>query len=241
MRTTCHAHSLPLALTWIPCNFTEEEDEMTEINVKEDNKSTKGKCILCVETSSCYVNDKEMEGFVHACHEHYLEEGQGIAGKALQSNHPFFFADVKMQDISDYPIVHHARKFGLNAAVAIRLRSTHTGDDDYILEFFLPINMTGGSEQQLLLDNLAGTMQRICKSLRTVSNSELVHIEGTKVNRETVPTLPDKGSPSSTSHTVLSNGNLNSIDMATFNISNSNKDGEEVDGSHKLVRAYLLF
>ncbi|XVF01908.1 hypothetical protein REPUB_Repub04eG0129600 [Reevesia pubescens] len=77
-----------------------------------------------------------MEDFVHACVEHYLEEGQGVAGKALQSNHSFFSTDVKTYDISDYPLVHHARKFNLNAAVAIRLRSTYTGDDDYILEFF---------------------------------------------------------------------------------------------------------
>jgi hypothetical protein len=27
-----------------------------------------------------------MESFVHACLEHHLEEGQGVAGKALQSN-----------------------------------------------------------------------------------------------------------------------------------------------------------
>ncbi|CAJ2645923.1 unnamed protein product [Trifolium pratense] len=80
-----------------------------------------------------------MEGFVHACIEHPLEEGKGVAGKALQSNHPLFYSDVKTYDISEYPLVHHARKFNLNAAVAIRLRSTYTNNDDYILELFLLI------------------------------------------------------------------------------------------------------
>ncbi|KAF2321985.1 hypothetical protein GH714_005193 [Hevea brasiliensis] len=123
LRAVCHAHSLPLALTWIPCNYMEEAvDEIIKVRVRE---------------------------------EHYIEEGQGIAGKALQSNHPFFFPDVKAYDIIEYPLVHHARKYGLNAAVAIRLRSTYTGDDDYILEFFLPVNMKGSSEQQLLLNNLS--------------------------------------------------------------------------------------
>ncbi|KAG6741306.1 hypothetical protein POTOM_054539 [Populus tomentosa] len=119
LRAVCHAHRLPLALTWIPCNYTEEAlDEIVKV-------------------------------------QHYIEEGQGIAGKALQSNHPFFFSDVKAYDITEYPLVHHARKYGLNAAVAIRLRSTYTGDEDYILEFFLPVNIEGSSDQQLLLNNLS--------------------------------------------------------------------------------------
>jgi hypothetical protein len=79
--------------------------------------------------------------------------------------------DVNNYDISEYPLVHHARKFGLNAAVSIRLRSTYTGDDDYILELFLLVNMKGSAEQQLLLTNLLGTMQRICNSLRKLSDN----------------------------------------------------------------------
>lgn len=174
LRAVCHAHTLPLALTWIPCCYNDEVgEENKRVRVRGGNASLKEKCILCVEDTACYVNDADTQGFVHACTEHYLEEGQGVAGKALKSNHPFFFSDVKAYDISEYPLVHHTRKYCLNAAVAIRLRSTYTGDDDYILEFFLPVNMKGGTEQQLLLDNLSGTMQRICKSLRTVSDAEL--------------------------------------------------------------------
>ncbi|KAK9997351.1 hypothetical protein SO802_022037 [Lithocarpus litseifolius] len=125
LRAVCHAHRLPLALTWIPCYYTEGAgDEMTRVRVREGNTISNEKCILCIEETACYVNDRTMEGFVHACLEHHLEEGQGIAGKALQSNHPFFYADVKNYDISEYPLVRHARKFGLNAAVSIRLRST---------------------------------------------------------------------------------------------------------------------
>lgn len=190
LRAVCHAHRLPLALTWIPCCYSEGVGEESErIRIKEGHTSSDEKCILCIGESACYINDKVVEGFVHACAEHHLEEGQGIAGKALQSNHPFFYNDVKAYDISEYPLVHHARKYNLNAAVAIRLRSTYTNDDDYVLEFFLPVNMTGSSEQQLLLDNLSGTMQRICKSLRTVSDAELIGIKGSQVGlqKEKVP------------------------------------------------------
>ena len=134
-----------------------------------------------------------------------MHEGQGIAGKVLQSNHPFFSADVKTCDISDYPLVHHARKFNLNAVVAIKLRSTYTDDDDYILEFFLPINIKGSSEQQLLLNNLSGTMQRICRSLRTLSDAEIVG-EGSKVEfqRGTVPNFPLMSMSRRSSETELS-------------------------------------
>ncbi|CAL5211601.1 unnamed protein product [Lathyrus oleraceus] len=182
LRAVCHAHRLPLALTWIPCYYTEGKGEESEkIRIKEGHtKSSDEKCVLCIEESACYINDKMAGGFVHACSEHHLEEGQGISGKALQSNHPFFYTDVKAYDISEYPLVHHARKYNLNAAVATRLRSTYTNDEDYVLEFFLPINMTGSSEQQLLLDNLSDTMRRICKSLRTVSEAELRGLEGSQ-------------------------------------------------------------
>ncbi|CAH8374076.1 unnamed protein product [Eruca vesicaria subsp. sativa] len=150
LRAVCLAHKLPLALTWIP-------------NSGEN-------CVLWVEETACFVNDMDMEGFVHVCLEHPLREEEGIVGKAFVSNQPFFSSDVKAYDISEYPLVQHARKYGLNAAVAIKLRSTYTGEDDYILELFLPQNMNGNVEQQLLLDSLSGTMQRICRTLRTVSD-----------------------------------------------------------------------
>ncbi|XP_057542834.1 protein NLP9-like [Amaranthus tricolor] len=175
LRAVCNAHRLPLALTWIPCTFEEGDGyKIFQIQVKDNSLNLNKKSVLCIEETACYVNDKHMQEFVHACGEHFLEEGQGVAGKALQTNRSFFFCDVKNYHISEYPHVLHARKFGLNAAVAIRLRSTYTGVDDYILEFFLPPNINENKEQQLLLDSLSGTIQRVCKSLRTVSDAELV-------------------------------------------------------------------
>lgn len=217
LRAVCHAHRLPLALTWIPCSYNQRVgDENIRVRVRDGKASLNQKCILCIEDTACYVNDGDLQGFVHACAEHYLEEAQGIVGKALQSNHPFFFPDVKEYDISEYPLVHHARKFGLNAAVAIRLRSTYTGNDDYILEFFLPLNMKGSTEQQLLLNNLSGTMQRICKSLRTVLDAELVGAEGSKFafQKELVPNFPTEAfSRKTTSREALLDSSLNSVDQ----------------------------
>ncbi|XP_010930267.1 protein NLP2 [Elaeis guineensis] len=182
LRAVCHAHMLPLALTWIPFSYDYHSiDECIKDDVQEVQSSLREKSMLCIQESACYVNDTRIQGFLHACAEHCLDKGQGIAGKALQSNHPFFSPDVKVYDIREYPLAHHARKYDLRAAVAIRLRSTYTGNDDYILEFFLPVSCRGSEEQQLLLNNLSSTMQRICKSLRTVSDAEIIGADVTKV------------------------------------------------------------
>ncbi|XP_056166301.1 protein NLP9-like [Syzygium oleosum] len=215
LRAVCHTHRFPLALTWIPCCFSEgAADEILRVSVRDGDRNANEKCILCIDDTACYVNEKQMQGFVHACAEHYLEEGQGIAGKALQSNHPFFYSDVKAYDIYQYPLVHHACRFGLNAAVAIRLRSTFTGDDDYILEFFLPVNIKGSAEQQLLLDNLSRTMQRICKTLRTVSDAELFSTEGSKVESQEVslPNISSIPTYRGSHQIVLSDNSTSSID-----------------------------
>lgn len=240
LRAVCYAHRLPLALTWIPCSFTEGAiDEKMKVRVREGNGN--GKPILCIEDAACYVNEKEMQGYVHACAEHYLEEEQGIAGKALQSNHPFFVSDVKTCNISDYPLVHHARKFGLNAAVAIRLRSTHTGDNDYILEFFLPVNMKGSSEQQLLLNNLSVTMQRICRTLRTVSDSEPIGRQGLNAefqNGKVSSFPPVAMSGRSFEMRLPSDVDLNSNERNPFQVSNG-KHVAEPDGPCEQVTAEL--
>ncbi|XP_030528006.1 protein NLP8 [Rhodamnia argentea] len=226
LRAVCHAHRFPLALTWIPCCFSEgAADEIVRIRVRDSSRNANEKCILCIEDTACYVNDKEMQGFVHACAEHYLAEGQGLAGKALQSNHPFFYPDVKAYDINAYPLVHHARRFGLNAAVAIRLRSTFTGDDDYILEFFLPVNIKGSAEQQLLLDNLSRTMQRICKTLRTVSDAELFGTEDSKAELQEVslPNMSPIPAYRGSHQTVLSNNGTSSTDSRPSNVPTSRR------------------
>ncbi|KAK7816022.1 protein nlp8 [Quercus suber] len=217
LRAVCHAHRLPLARTCIPCYYTEGAgDEMTRVLVREGNTNSNEKCILCIKETACYVNDRTMEGFVHACLEHHLEEG-------------------KNYDLSEYPLVHHVCKFGLNAAVLIRLRSTYTGEDDYILELFLPVNMRGSAEQQLLLNNLSGTMQRICKSLRTVSDAELLGVEVSKAafQKEEKRNFPLMAMPGENPQLTLSDNDVNSTEKMPLEVSNTRNDGIEPDSLHK--------
>lgn len=113
-----------------------------------------------------------MWGFRQACLEHFLEKEQGVPGKAFASNQPAFESDVKNFSKIEYPLGHYAQLFGLTAAVAIRLRSIHTGTDDFVLEFFLPVNCVRSNDQQVMLNSLSITMQRVCRSLRTVTDKE---------------------------------------------------------------------
>ncbi|XP_051118157.1 protein NLP9 [Andrographis paniculata] len=221
LRAVCHAHRLPVALTWIPCSHAMEPGETVKLCDGGYNRRRSDKCVLCIDSTACYANDSDMKGFVHACSEHYLKEGQGIVGKALQSNQPFFFPDVKEYHISEYPLVHHARKFGLNAAVAIRLRSIYTGDNDYVLELFLPVNVTGSSEQQLLLNNLSSTMQKLCKTLRTVSDAELLETEESLVKLEDAEAskMPEMRLPRrSSEHSFISGDTISSMELSTKNV-----------------------
>ncbi|XP_042030062.1 protein NLP8-like [Salvia splendens] len=146
----CRSHRLPLALTWIP-NETAQ--------------------VLFLEESTCYSTGECMEGFLHACASHFLEEGKGLVGKALKSNRPFFYPDVKEFHVSEYPLVHHARKLGLSAAIAIKLRSSYTGKEDYVVEFFLPVDIKGDNERLLLVRSILSNIETICTSLSKVEET----------------------------------------------------------------------
>ncbi|KAL3567394.1 hypothetical protein D5086_030045 [Populus alba] len=93
-------------------------------------------CELSIERTASY-SDEEMQGFVNACEQLFLNTGQGAAGQSHRTYLPSFEPDVKEKHVNEYPRTHQVRKYNLNAAVAIVLRSTGAGFS-YILEFFLP-------------------------------------------------------------------------------------------------------
>ncbi|GLJ16042.1 hypothetical protein SUGI_0266360 [Cryptomeria japonica] len=174
LTAVCQTHKLPLAQTWVPCRHCNMQlDGGMDGKSSDTQNGSLGQTFLSLQDRACYVNDPVMKGYKDACSEYHLEKGQGVPGKAFESNQPYFSNNVKSYSITEYPLVHYAHLFGMNAAVAVRLRSTHTGNDDYVLEFFLPTNCKDISEQQLMLNSLSITMQRVSKSLRTVGDDEL--------------------------------------------------------------------
>lgn len=165
LSSACETHGLPLAQTWAPCS-----------------QQGKGGCrhsdenyVHCVSTidHACHVADPCIQPFHEACSEHHLLKGQGVAGRAFLTNQPCFSSDITYLGKTEYPLSHHARMFGLCAAVAIRLRSIHTGKADFVLEFFLPVDCKDHDKQKNMLGSLSILIQQVCKNLRVVTEEEL--------------------------------------------------------------------
>ncbi|KAL1546792.1 protein NLP5-like [Salvia divinorum] len=165
LRSACETHGLPLAQTWVPCVVQGNQ------GCWSSDGNTKN-CVAPVE-SACYIGDPRIKGFHEACYEYHLLKGQGIVGTAFQTNEPCFSPDVSVCSKADYPLSHHARMFGLKAAVAIRLRSTCTGSADFVLEFFLPTNCNSPDDHKRMLTSLSTIIQNVCQTLRVVTDKEL--------------------------------------------------------------------
>ncbi|GMH05556.1 hypothetical protein Nepgr_007396 [Nepenthes gracilis] len=80
-----------------------------------------------------------------------------------------FYGDIAHFCKTEYPLVHYARMFGLTSCFAICLRRKHTGNDVYVLEFFLPTSITASSEQHELVDSILEVMKLHFQSLMVAS------------------------------------------------------------------------
>eukprot|EP00268_Persea_americana_P014155 TRINITY_DN16280_c0_g1_i1.p1 TRINITY_DN16280_c0_g1~~TRINITY_DN16280_c0_g1_i1.p1 ORF type:complete len:1032 (-),score=207.98 TRINITY_DN16280_c0_g1_i1:349-3444(-) len=167
LTVVCETHKLPLAQTWVPCRH--RSVLAYGGGSKKSCTSFDGSCMGQVSMSTTdvasYVVDAHMWGFRDACAEHHLQKGQGVAGQAFALRKPCFSRDITQFGKTEYPLVHYARMFGLMSCLAVCLQSTHTGSDDYILEFFLPPNCRDSKEQEDLLNCLSTTMKQCFRSL----------------------------------------------------------------------------
>ncbi|TKY75326.1 NLP4 protein [Spatholobus suberectus] len=182
LRSACEMYKLPLAQTWFPCVQQGKEG----CRHSEDNYLL---CISPVE-QACYVGDPSIRSFHEACTEHHLLKGEGVAGRAFMTNQPCFSADITSLSKKEYPLSHHARLFGLRAAAAIRLRSIYNSTDDFVLEFFLPVDCNDSKQQRKMLTSLSIIIQRVCDSLRVITDEEL---EEANLSVDEVMALADNG------------------------------------------------
>lgn len=175
LTAACETHKLPMAQTWVPCMH--RNVLAFGGGLKKSCTSIDGSCMgqVCMSTTELafYIVDAHMWGFREACLEHHLQKGQGIAGRAFFSRNSCFCGDITQFCKTDYPLVHYARMFGLTSCFAVCLQSSHTGNDNYVLEFFLPPSITDASEQYALLGSLLATMKKHFRSLKVASGIEL--------------------------------------------------------------------
>ncbi|KAJ6371780.1 hypothetical protein OIU77_002155 [Salix suchowensis] len=154
MEYICHVHYLPLALTWM-----------------SDSR------VLHLEKSACYLNDFAIVEFMEACGEHHLEEGKGVAGKALQLNSMYFVSDIsdpkENNDVKGFPSIYDSWEYGLHGVVAIKLASVRISSINYVLELFLPLGMKEISAQRLLVNEIVSILEKNSRNSWRVCNEEL--------------------------------------------------------------------
>ncbi|KAJ1385008.1 RWP-RK domain [Sesbania bispinosa] len=175
LTVVCETHNLPLAQTWVPCKHRSVLAHGG--GLKKNCSSFDGSCMgqVCMSTTdiASYIIDAHLWGFREACVEHHLQQGQGVAGRAFLSQSMCFCSNITRFCKTDYPLVHYALMFGLTSCFAICLRSSHTGNDDYVLEFFLPPKIIDFHEQKTLLGSILATMKQHFQSLKIAAGIEL--------------------------------------------------------------------
>ncbi|CAK7338718.1 unnamed protein product [Dovyalis caffra] len=77
--------------------------------------------------------------------------------------HRYLVPNVSLLDLADYPCFDDARKFGLRAAMAIRLKVGRVCRFEYLLEIFLPTNLEDRVEQNKLFDEILLILHKNCK------------------------------------------------------------------------------
>ncbi|CAA7397462.1 unnamed protein product [Spirodela intermedia] len=188
----CEMHKLPLAQTWVPCRhgrcLTHDGDKNTIVLGQDEPYPEQ----LCMSTTDAafYIVEPHMWGFRDACAEHRLQKGQGLAGMAYSLRRPCFSSDITRFGKNSYPLVHYARMFGLAGCLALCLQSCHTGNDDYVLEFFLPRECRSGMEQLTLLETISTAIRQLFRSLKVVFKTEtggeifdeILHVDGDSEN-----------------------------------------------------------
>ncbi|XP_020098642.1 protein NLP3-like [Ananas comosus] len=181
LTVVCESQKLPLAQTWVPCKHRTilAQGGGSIRNCLSFDGSCRGQVCMSTTDVAFYVVDAHMWGFREGCVEHHLQKGQGVAGKAFETRRPCFCTDIQEFSKSKYPLVHYARMFGLSGCLAVCLQSTLSGNDDYILEFFLPSECKNIREQRALLNAIATVMRQCFHSLKVVGdmNSQQLSFE----------------------------------------------------------------
>ena len=163
-----------------------------------------------------YVQDLRLWSFRKACKEQHLDKSSGFVGRALLSHGSCFCEDVTKLSREEYPLVHYALMSGLSSCFAIFLHSIES-NNDYVLEFFLPLNIEDGRHVQ----NLVCTLKH---SIEIASGFELgdnVQVFG----------------PSIEASSVFSNTDPQSNDVSNDENSTSNHDVSMQIGSNTVTGA----
>nr|GEW69589.1 hypothetical protein [Tanacetum cinerariifolium] len=155
LRTACDSHGLPLAQAWAvsPATSFVSQDKVIEKTCSSFDTKCIGKVCMSTTALPYYVRDMGMWPFREACKEHHLDMSCSFVGKALLARGSSYCQDVTELTEEEYPLVHNAHMYKIASCFAIFLHSLE-GNDEYVLEFFLPSCMKDGSYVPYLVQTL---------------------------------------------------------------------------------------
>nr|GEY92675.1 NIN-like protein [Tanacetum cinerariifolium] len=125
LKDICDSHKLPFAQTWTVSLLT--SFVVTGSNINKTCSSFSSSCIG--------------------------KTSRSVVGRALSSHGSCFCGDVTKLNEEEYPLVHTARVADFTSCFAIYLRSIEH-DAEYVLEFFLPVDMKESADLQNLVQYL---------------------------------------------------------------------------------------
>ncbi|KAE8670210.1 Plant regulator RWP-RK family protein, putative isoform 2 [Hibiscus syriacus] len=103
---------------------------------------------------------------------------------------------------------HHARMFGLRAAVAVPLQSTFTGSVAFVLELFLPKDCCDSEAQKHTLNSLSSFMQQACQLAHRTKKKTQFRISSSKENSPESSWIAHMMEAQKKGKGVLSRGNI---------------------------------
>ncbi|KAL7217877.1 hypothetical protein ACSBR2_011161 [Camellia fascicularis] len=182
LKMVCDVHDLPLAHAWVPCEVGCPCRALVDGGILHAScyykKDDYGEDEDEDEDEDDYGEDKN--AFHHISSSFHLKNGVAVVGRALLSTNMVFCRDVAQLSLTEYPLAHYARNAGLSGCLAICLESNCTGNDVYVLEFFMPMSNNASENPHTSLRKILETMRKNFRCLRVATRGELeeeLHIE----------------------------------------------------------------
>ncbi|KAF7151172.1 hypothetical protein RHSIM_Rhsim02G0245700 [Rhododendron simsii] len=154
--SVCEIHELPLALIWVSCHSC--------------NHLLQSQLQFCDEED--YDGSFDLNDFKIVSTVCPLRKGQ-VAGRILSFPNLLYCSDVKQFHIDEFPLVPYARCCKLRGWFTMCLQSSYTGDELYVLEFFLPESTENDENILTKLRLILGTMEENFKTFKLASGQGL--------------------------------------------------------------------
>ncbi|KAG5563474.1 hypothetical protein RHGRI_006037 [Rhododendron griersonianum] len=158
-KVVCIIHNLPFALSWVSCHsgndLLQSQFQFSILDYSTDKKD--------------YDDFLAFANVSKAC---LLKKGQ-VTGRILPFPNLLYCSDVKQFSIAEFPLVPYARWCELGGWFTMCIQSGYTGDELYVLEFFLPKSTENDENILTKLRLILGTMEKNFETFKLASGQGL--------------------------------------------------------------------